>query len=160
MTSQYILERLKQGGIDTERIALENFEASPSHLKAYNRIDICLDTFPFNGITTTCEAIWMGVPVVTLAGTAYAARGAVSILSNVGLQELVATTQEEYVHLAVNLARDIMKLQNLRQSLRDRIAHSPITNAELFTAHLETCYRAVWRKWCTSGGAKPVPRFK
>jgi predicted O-linked N-acetylglucosamine transferase (SPINDLY family) len=120
------------------------------HLKVYNRVDIALDAFPYHGTTTTCEALWMGVPVITLAGRSHISRVGVSILSNVGLQELIAKTHDEYIGIAVNLASDIEKLQLLRKSLRDRISHSPLTDAKRFTASLEMCYRKMWENWCNS----------
>jgi predicted O-linked N-acetylglucosamine transferase (SPINDLY family) len=90
----------------------------------------------------------MGVPVITLAGKSHASRVGVSLLSNVGLPELIATTPEEYVVKAVNLARDLEKLQSFRISLRDMMSRSPLTDARKFTHHLEEAYRKMWRNWC------------
>ena len=137
-------------GIAAERITLQFWDPSPKHLESYNLVDIGLDTFPFNGATTTCEALWMGVPVITLAGTAYHSRAGISLLSNVGLLELIAKTHDEYIGIAINLASDIEKLQLLRKSLRDRMSHSPLTDAKRFTANLEMCYRKMWETWCNS----------
>jgi predicted O-linked N-acetylglucosamine transferase (SPINDLY family) len=118
------------------------------HLDLYNRIDIGLDTFPYNGTTTTCEALWMGVPVITLAGATHASRVGVSLLSSVGLPELIATTPEEYMAIAVGLAHDLEKLQSLRRSLRGMMARSPLTDAQTFTHHLEEVVRRMWTAWC------------
>jgi predicted O-linked N-acetylglucosamine transferase (SPINDLY family) len=118
------------------------------HLDLYNRIDIGLDTFPYNGTTTTCEALWMGVPVITLAGKTHAARVGASLLTNAGLEDMIAETQDKYRDIAVLLARDMNKLQVLRESLRERVAQSPLTDAQRFAAHLETCLRDIWRQWC------------
>jgi protein O-GlcNAc transferase len=137
-----------QRGIAAERIVLQLPDPSPKHLESYNQIDIGLDTFPFNGATTTCEALWMGVPVVTLAGTAYHASAGVSLLSNVGLPDLVAKTPDEYISIAVNLAKDLSRLQTLREHLRDMMKCSPLCDANRFTANLEMCYRKLWETWC------------
>ena len=150
-TCQYVLNLFTQKGITPERIILQNSEPSPKHLESYNLIDIGLDTFPFNGATTTCEAMWMGVPVIALAGTAYHSGVGTSLLSNIGLPELVARTSDEYVSIAAGLAGELDRLQELRQSLRDRMAHSPLTDAKRFSSNLETCYRKMWVQWCNQG---------
>jgi predicted O-linked N-acetylglucosamine transferase (SPINDLY family) len=150
MIRHYVMDKFKQKGINIDNISLLPIDLSPkSHLSKYNSVDIGLDTFPYNGTTTTCEALWMGVPVITLAGTNHASRVGVSLLSNVGLTELIARTQEEYIEIAVKLARNIERLRSLQESLRDRMAQSPLTNAGRFTAHLEKCYRDIWIQWCT-----------
>ena len=149
-TCQYAINMFTERGISAERITLQSWDPSPKHLESYNLVDIGLDTFPFNGATTTCEALWMGVPVITLAGTAYHSRAGISLLSNIGLPELVAKTHDEYIGIAINLASDIEKLQLLRKSLRDRMSHSPLTDAKRFTANLEMCYRKMWENWCKS----------
>ena len=147
-TCEFALNILTQRGVNSERITLQPFEQSPLYLEAYNSVDIGLDTFPWNGITTTCDALWMGVPVITLAGTAYASRGGVSLLSNVGLQDLIAKTYDEYIEIAVRLASDIKTLHSLRNSLRDRMSQSPLTNAKRFIVNLEQCYHKMWENWC------------
>ena len=149
-TRRYTKEMFSVGDIDSERIELLSWEQSTHpHLALYNRIDIALDTFPYHGTTTTCEAMWMGVPVITLAGNTHASRVGVSLLSNVGLPELIATTPEEYVAKAIDLARDLEKLQSLRKCLRDMMSRSPLTDAKKFTHHLEEAYRRMWINWCT-----------
>jgi len=147
-TCQYALNMFEERGISPERIILQPWDPSPKHLESYNQIDIALDTFPFNGATTTCEAMWMGVPVITLEGTAYHSRAGVSLLSNVGLPELIAKTQDEYIKIAIDLASNISKLQSLRKSLRDKMSLSPICDAKRFTTNLEMCYRKMWIDWC------------
>src|SRR5207302_1471226 len=110
---------LEKAGIAPERIELIGpTPGIAEHLAAYSRVDIALDTFPYHGTTTTCEALWMGVPVVTLAGTTHASRVGVSLLSNVGLQELVADSPEAYIRIAVKLSSDIASLVDLRSDLR------------------------------------------
>ena len=148
-TRQHAKEMFAMGNIDGDRVELLPWEQSTHpHLALYNRIDIALDTFPYHGTTTTCEAMWMGVPVITLAGNTHASRVGVSLLSNIGLPELIATTPEEYVAKAVDLAHDPQKLQSLRKRLRDMMSRSPLTDAQKFTCHLEEVYRRVWIKWC------------
>jgi predicted O-linked N-acetylglucosamine transferase (SPINDLY family) len=147
---EYASHRFTQWGIPAERIILQPWESPPKHLSVYNLIDIGLDTFPYNGLTTTCEALWMGVPVVTLRGTAYASGAGVSLLSNIGLTEFIAGTRDEYIEIAVDLASHIEKLEYLRGSLRELVANSPLTDAKTFTADLEICYREMWKDWCNS----------
>ena len=107
-----------------------------------------LDTLPWCGGITTCDALWMGAPVVTLAGNTAAGRGGVSILSNVGLTELVAHSQEEYVRLASELAGDFGRLSDLRFSLRPQMQRSPLMDGPRFAGHIEVAYREMWRGWC------------
>jgi protein O-GlcNAc transferase len=150
-TRRYALELFARHGIEKERVELLLFEPSvQTHLSLYSRIDIGLDTFPYNGTTTTCEALWMGVPVVTLAGGTHASRVGMSLLSHVGLEKFVARTHADYVKKAVDFAHDPDKLQLLRGQLRNMMFHSPLTDAKRFTLHLEHCYRQVWEKWCKS----------
>ena len=113
-------------------------------------MDIALDTFPYHGTTTTCEAMWMGVPVVSLAGQRHVSRVGVSLLNNVGLPELVANTPEEYVRIAVDLANDLPRLQELRSTLRQRMEQSPLMDAPRFARNVEAAYRQMWRKWCAT----------
>jgi predicted O-linked N-acetylglucosamine transferase (SPINDLY family) len=155
MTCDYVLDMFAGAGIERHRINLfSRLPSTKEHLNLYNQVDIALDTFPYNGTTTTCEAMWMGVPVVTLAGHTHASRVGLSLLSNVGLGNLAAKTSEEYVEIAVNLAGDTKRLQSLREGLRDMMARSPLTNATQFTLELEKCYRTMWATRCTSVLAK------
>ena len=148
-TRRYAMDMFIGQGIAAERIELSSMKTSfEEHLNAYNRIDIALDTFPYNGTTTTCEALWMGVPVVTFAGNTHASRVGKSLLTNVGLPDLVAGTFEEYVPIAVNLAGDLKRLQALRGSLRETMRNSPLTDATRFVVNLENCYMEMWEEWC------------
>jgi protein O-GlcNAc transferase len=149
-TCQYAIDMFKRRDIAAQRIILQPPYPSPRHLESYNLVDIGLDTFPFNGAATTCEALWMGVPVITIAGTAYHSSVGISLLSNVGLKDLIAKTYDEYIRLAVNLSNDIERLKILRSGLRDKMAHSPLTDAERFTINLENSYREIWKTWCQS----------
>jgi len=144
-------ERFERSGVSADRILLLGSTRSwREHLAQYAEVDIALDPFPYNGTTTTCEALWMGVPVVTLAGRTHAARVGVSLLNNVGLPELIADSPERYVALAVELAGDAERLARLRADLRPRMARAPLTNAALFTRTLEEAYRTMWRRWVES----------
>jgi predicted O-linked N-acetylglucosamine transferase (SPINDLY family) len=118
------------------------------HLNLYNRVDIALDTFPYNGTTTTCEALWMGVPVVTLAGESHRSRVGVSILKSIGLDELITDNTDAYVTKVLALAGDVEALVKLSVTIRDKVKHSPLTDAEQFTRTLEEAYRDIWQKWC------------
>jgi protein O-GlcNAc transferase len=120
-------------------------------MRLIQRADIALDPFPFNGHTTTCDSIWMGVPVVMLEGDTYAARFGGSVLANVGLEDLIAKTVDEYVEIAVDLALDLDRLERLREELRPRMAASALLDFAGFARHVETAYRRMWRKWCARG---------
>ncbi|MCK5232695.1 MAG: hypothetical protein KAR13_20645, partial [Desulfobulbaceae bacterium] len=146
-----VLEIFKSAGIDNayERIELLGFTPTLSeHLKMYNRIDLALDTFPYNGTTTTCEALWMGVPVITLAGENHSARVGVSILSQVNLFEAITGDREEYLKTAVDLAMDTNRLAKLRSGLRNIVSRSPLTDGALFLRSLEAAYQKMWERWC------------
>jgi protein O-GlcNAc transferase len=148
-TRQYAMDMFAREGIETKRVELLSWVPSKrAHFAAYNSIDIGLDTFPYNGTTTTCEALWMGVPVISLAGNTPASRVGVSILSNIGLGELVAKTKEEYQAIAVKLAGDQKRLRSLHEGLRERMTQSPLTDAKRFIIDLEAAYRSMWEKWC------------
>ena len=120
----------------------------------YQQIDVALDPFPYGGGTTTCDALWMGVPVVSLAGQTAVGRGGVSILSNVGLPELVAADTEEYLGIAVGLAQDLSRLSRLRATLRNRMQASPLMDAPRFARNVEAAYREMWRRWCGNPGMR------
>jgi protein O-GlcNAc transferase len=136
-------------GIDSERIILANYAPSTkAHLKTYHQIDIGLDTYPYNGATTTCEALWMGVPVVTLVGNRHVSRMGLSILSTVGLTEVIAQTPEDYLQICIKLANNINYLQELRVNMRERMQHSPLMDGPTFTRDLETNYQKMWETWC------------
>jgi protein O-GlcNAc transferase len=119
------------------------------HLTAYDRIDVALDPFPFTGATTTFEALWMGVPVVTLLGDHFMARWASSMISKVGLTDLIARSPEEYVAVAVGLAADVERLRMLRTgALRERVRTSALCDGRRAMRYMERGFRAIWRKWC------------
>ncbi|MCG7851794.1 MAG: tetratricopeptide repeat protein, partial [Methanosarcinaceae archaeon] len=151
MLRDQVIDKFRKKGIDQNRIELLSWALSTrEHLKTYDKVDIGLDTLPYNGTTTTCEAMWMGVPVVTLAGNTHVSRVGVSLLSNIGLQEFIAHTNKEYVDIAVNLSNDLERLQSLRKRLRDIMKESSLCDVKRFTLNLEMCYRQMWEKWCKS----------
>ncbi len=136
-------------GVEAERLIILNLAPSTySHLETYHQIDIGLDSYPYNGATTTCQALWMGVPVVSLIGERHASRMGLSILSAVGLTELIAYTPEEYVDICVKLANNLDYLQQLRARLRAQMQASPLMDGKQFTQRLEAIYRQMWEKWC------------
>jgi predicted O-linked N-acetylglucosamine transferase (SPINDLY family) len=141
---------LADAGIDPSRLLFSE-SRNIDYFRCYNRIDIALDSFPYVGGTTTCDALWMGVPVVTLAGRMASGRGGVSILTNIGLPDLIARTPEEYVAIAVALAADLPRLERLRSTMRDRMRNSPLMDPSPFAASMESIYRQVWREWCSNG---------
>jgi protein O-GlcNAc transferase len=123
----------------------------PYYLNTYNRIDIALDTTPWGGGITTCDALWMGVPIITLSGGTSVGRGGRSILNNIGLPELVASSPDDYVKLAVALAADRPRLSDLRSTLRQRMQASPLTDARQFARDVEAAYRQMWQQWVDRG---------
>jgi predicted O-linked N-acetylglucosamine transferase (SPINDLY family) len=141
-------ERFDRNGISEDRVEYVDRQTWEPYIRTYHRFDIGLDTFPYNGGITTCDTMWMGVPVVSLSGGTPVGRGGRSILSNVGLADLVAYSNEQYVELAVKLAGDIPRLRELRRTLRDRMLGSPLMNAPRFARNVEAAYRDVWRRWC------------
>ena len=142
------LDFLVEQGVAVERIQFSSFRPFSEYLALYHQIDIGLDTFPYNGHTTSMDSFWMGVPVVTLVGDTVVGRGGLSQSSNLGLEELVARTPDEFVERAVKLAADLPKLQALRASLRERMKQSPLMDAPGFARAVEQAYRFMWRKWC------------
>jgi predicted O-linked N-acetylglucosamine transferase (SPINDLY family) len=142
----------KAFGDVASRVVLHDYvDDTQAHLAAYGAIDIALDTFPYCGTTTTCEALWMGVPVVTLAGDRHSARVGASLLTAAGLPELIAHDLEDYVARALALAADAPRRAALRAGMRKRLAASPLMDARGFARSLESAYRDVWRAWCGEG---------
>jgi predicted O-linked N-acetylglucosamine transferase (SPINDLY family) len=139
--------RFLKNGIGAERLDLLPADRSiAQHLAQYRQVDIALDVFPYNGRSTTCEALWMGVPVVTLAGTTHVSRVSASILTSVGLPELIANTPGEYMEIATRLAVDVEKRRALRGGMRARMRSSPLLDAQGFSRALEAAYREMWAK--------------
>jgi predicted O-linked N-acetylglucosamine transferase (SPINDLY family) len=146
-----LARRFARHGIQRERIEMGySAVGSQTHLSLYARFDIALDTFPWSGHTTSCEALWMGVPVITLYGKTHAGRMVASVLNQIGLESLVARTPDEYVRIAKNLARDVGTLAGMRMTMRDRMRSSPLCDGKAFTVSLEQAYRDVWVRWCAT----------
>lgn len=138
-------------GIANNRIELLAKDASKfTHLQRYANVDIALDPFPYNGTTTTCEALWMGVPVITLTGTVHAGRVSSSQIQAIGLNEFVAQTFDQYIEIAAEFSHKVEYLQQLRSTMRERMAASSLMNADVFTRKLEAAYREIWHKRCSS----------
>jgi protein O-GlcNAc transferase len=153
-TRQNFLERFAGHGIGGDRLELLTGDANlAAHLDRYRQVDIALDPFPCNGGTTTCEALWMGVPVVTIRGNTFMGRQGSTFLGHVGLDDLVAATREEYVAVAQRLASDHEKLARLRNDLRDEVA-SKLLDPVSHVRELETAYREMWR--IREAGAEPA----
>lgn len=147
-THNRICDLFESHGIESSRIELQGFVRHASLLRNYGLIDIALDPFPYSGGLTTCEALWMGVPVITLSGETFAGRHSTSHLSNVGLREFIAETQDDYITVSTDLARDLDRLETIRASLRERMTASPLCDGVRYTRNLEAAFRDLWRKWC------------
>jgi protein O-GlcNAc transferase len=140
-----ILQKLR---VTEDRVEFVGRQERQPYLETYKRIDICLDTIPYNGHTTTLDALWMGVPVVTRTGRTVVGRAGWSHLHNLGLEELVAQSDEEFVNKAVELGKDVKKLENLHATLRQRMEQSPLMDGRTFAKNMESAYRQMWRAWC------------
>jgi len=145
---------LAAAGVDPQRLIFAAKVPMVEYLERYHEVDIGLDPFPYGGGTTTCDALWMGVPVVSLRGRTAVGRGGVSILSNLGLAELIAENTDQYVAIAKALAEDLPRLAELRGGLRQRMRRSPLMDGEQFARDVESAYRQMWRRWCTPGGGE------
>jgi protein O-GlcNAc transferase len=145
-----VRNRFVQNGIAGDRVEFVGRVPWISFMQSFSRIDIALDPFPYNGGITTCDTLIMGVPVVTLSGRTSVGRGGRSILSNVGLPELIAQTPDDYVNIAAELAADAPRRAELRRTLRDRMKSSPLMDAPGFARDIESAFRQMWRTWCNS----------
>jgi protein O-GlcNAc transferase len=150
------LEALAREGVEGRRVEFVDFRPRREYLELHHRLDIVLDTFPYNGGVTTCDALWMGVPVVSLAGETPVSRAGLSLLTNVGLPELVARSETEFVNIAEDLARDLLRLRELRATLRDRMKSSVLMDAPRFARNIEAAYRRIWQEW--RHGKSPMRR--
>ena len=145
--SQY-LDFFKQDGITEDRITLlGRMPSMNDHLELYNKVDICLDPFPYNGATTTCEALWMGVPVITLLGDRHVGRVGASILTNIGLTNFIAQDIDGYILLAVEIAAKTNYLQDIREGLRDKMQRAPLCDGRSFASDVESAYQEMWYRY-------------
>ena len=145
---QSVVNRFAIHGIDAGRLIMEGAAARADLLSAYNRVDIALDPFPYTGGTTSVEALWMGVPVLTLAGERFLSHTGESILQNAGLPEWIAADVDDYVARAVSHTGDPQRLAALRNGLRQQVLASPIFDAPRFARHFEAALRGMWAQWC------------
>jgi predicted O-linked N-acetylglucosamine transferase (SPINDLY family) len=142
-TAKYFTDR----GIERSRVELLGFTPEKEdHLALYGKVDIHLDTFPYNGTTTTCEALWQGVPTVSLAGDSHRARVGLSILNQVGLSDYIANSFSDYVALAIEKASDLKALSELREGLRERVSNSALTDVSLFATELSDAYEKMYEE--------------
>lgn len=167
-TRDRVMRRFQDAGVEASRVELlARTPGLEAHLALYARVDVALDTFPYNGTTTTCEALYMGVPVITLAGDAHVSRVGASLLKTLGLDSLIARSEDGYVESAVALAGDLPARTRLRGTLRGRMLESSLTDKRAFVSNLESIYRRLWKTWCetelpsaantTTSDHEPVP---
>ena len=147
---QELLSLFVKKGIAASRIEILSYLPFCEHLKQYQRVDIALDTFPYNGTTTSCEALWMGVPVLTLVGNTHASRVGASILSHLELTEWIVSSIDDYAKTTAMLANDIDNLKHLRRTLREKFQNSSLMDRKSFVLKLEAAFRRMWTNWCAS----------
>jgi predicted O-linked N-acetylglucosamine transferase (SPINDLY family) len=150
LARQRIENAMDERGIDPARLSFRGPLPLSDHLALIGRTDVALDAFPFTGQTITCECLWMGVPVVTLAGTRFSGRVSAAIMSRAGLGDWIAATESDYPRIAARQAQNLPDLLELRRTLRDRFAASPVLDGARVVRELEVLYRQVWREWCAS----------
>jgi predicted O-linked N-acetylglucosamine transferase (SPINDLY family) len=147
-TRERVLRRLAGVGVDSERVRLLGRSPHAEHLKICHQVDVALDPFPQGGGISTAEALYMGVPVVTLPGSTVASRVSASILTAVQMEAWIAHSTEEYVQIAVRMSREVPRLAQLRQGLRERLTKSAFGDVPGYTVAVEQAYRSMWRRWC------------
>jgi predicted O-linked N-acetylglucosamine transferase (SPINDLY family) len=148
---QRVSEKFRAGGIDPSRIEFVDNRPRAEYLATYHRIDICLDTLPYNGHTTSLDSLWMGVPVLTLPGGTPPGRVGVMHLKNLGLTQFIAQNDTDFARIAAQYASDLNALSELRAGLRDRLSKSVLMDGPRFTQNVEKVYRDIWRTWCAGG---------
>ena len=150
---RWYLDLFAAHDVEPHRLDLLPPSSYAEYLATYQQVDVALDPFPFSGSVTTCDALWMGVPVVSCPGETFASRHSLSHLSNVGLTETIAHDLNEYVEVALSLAGDVPRLAMLRAGLRQRMAASPLCDGQRFAANLMRVLRDVWRQWCDAAAS-------
>jgi predicted O-linked N-acetylglucosamine transferase (SPINDLY family) len=143
-----VLAVLREHGVGSERVEFVDQQPRERYLETYRRIDIALDTLPYPGHTTSLDAYWMGVPVVTLVGKTIVGRAGLSLANNLNLGDWVARTTDDFVRIASHFAANPSALAVLRAELRQRLQQSPLMDAAGFTRDLEAAYRTAWRTFC------------
>ncbi len=145
-TSQRLIDQFAACHVGLERLELYGFLSLQEHLGLYHRVDVALDTFPYNGTTTTCDAMWMGVPVIVLEGDNHVSRVGVSLLTSTGLSAFIAHSLDDYIKKAIKLSQDTEMLSSTRYLLRKMMRDSPLMNAESLTRSLENAYESMWQE--------------
>jgi len=145
---QSTLDQLREEDVSPERVTFVGHLPRQAYLGLYHHIDVVLDTFPYNGHTTSLDSLWMGVPVITLVGQTVVGRAGLSQLTNLGLPELIGHTPEDFVRIAVDLVSDLPRLGGLSTTLRGRMEASPLMDVERFARGIEAAYRGMWQRWC------------
>jgi len=148
VVARFYIKGLASRGVDPSRVTVLGRLPVIQHLDLYNQADIGLDTFPYHGTTTTCEALWMGVPVISLIGSHHVSRVGLSILSRVGLEAFASTSVKEYIAKAVALAKQTTQLAAIRQGLRKAMARSRLCDYKAYSRDVEAAYRQMWQDWC------------
>jgi len=148
-TCEKLLQQFIDNGIDAERIQLQGRTLTvEDHLKYYNKIDVALDTFPYNGTTTTCEALWMGVPVITLKGNIHMSRVSASLLTAANMPALIAETKADYIRIATQLSSNITELKTLREMMRESLLKSSLLDHKAFADSFYTMLQQLWKQHC------------
>ena len=147
-TQARVIAQFARGGVSHERLLLHGREPRSAYLQRFAGVDIALDPFPCNGGTTTCDALWMGLPVIALIGDTFLSRASYSVLSAAGLDEFARLNEDDYIAACVDLSRNPSRLATLRATLRDRLQGSPLLDGALLACNVESTLRALWRQWC------------
>jgi predicted O-linked N-acetylglucosamine transferase (SPINDLY family) len=152
-----IRDQFTSAGVGGDRIEFVGRSSRADYLRTFERIDIALDTLPYNGITTTCDALWMGVPVVSVLGPRHAGRAGKSVLSAAGFPEWAVETPEQFVATAVALASNHPFLKDLRSGMRQKVAGSSLADRVGFARNVESAYRWMWKRWCGNSVQLSIP---
>jgi predicted O-linked N-acetylglucosamine transferase (SPINDLY family) len=145
---QDVLKRFTNRVVEADRVEFVPRQLWPAYIETLARIDIALDPIPYGGGITTCDALWMGVPVITLSGETAVGRGGRSILTNVGLPELICRRPKQFIQTAITLSQSQDRLIELRTTLRKKMQTSPLMNGKRFAKNVEAAYRTIWKNWC------------
>ena len=151
---EQVREEFVRAGVEGSRVEFVGRVSIEHYFERHELVDVGLDPFPFGGGTTSCDALWMGVPLVTLRGRTAVGRGGVSLLSNLGMTEWIAGTEEEYVAIAVRMAGDLGRLAEVRAGLRERMRGSAVMDVKGFARDIEGALRGMWRNWCAGGNSE------
>jgi protein O-GlcNAc transferase len=137
-------------GIDSARLLFVGYQSQDAYMQTYERIDIALDTFPYNGHTTSLDSFYMGVPVITMIGPTIVGRAGYSLCMNLGLPDLVADSETSFIEKVIALAHDRERLRSMRSTLRQKMEQSPLMDGARFAKDMEAAYRTMWTEWATS----------